>query len=344
MGKGRTWKRWPQLSLGQIRSGQLPKALESLEQAVSLASGVFVYSTLRAAVYAVYDDGAHRNREAECGVTSDERAYRICLARKALLYNRQAAQQRPMDWRPQLALAESTLALASLERTARLAGDATSLFHRVAQMDPQAWWRWEVLAVAYNQVGRPEKALDTLETSFTLLGDSDEAAYSFLIQGIARRDLDQPAEALDAFDRSILRFQRLKESSKNRPPDYQSAVNSALGDAFTNRGAVLNDVGQYQDAISDLDRAIFLNPDLAIAYNNRANAYANLDQLTNALDDYRDAIRLDPRMALAYYNRALAYTYLGDDQKARLDVGRVTELGLDTGALLERIEEAKKNR
>ena len=190
----------------------------------------------------------------------------------------------------------------------------------------------------------PKKSLETLNTAFALLGDSDEAAYSFLLQGIARRDLEQPGEALDAFDRAIILFQRLKESSEKRPPAFRLAVNNALAGAYSNRGAVLNDVGQYQEAISDLDRAISLNPDLAIAYNNRANSYADLDQLDSALDDYREAIRLDPGMALAYYNRALAYTYLGDDQKARLDVGRVMELGLDAGALLELIEDAKKDR
>ena len=87
-----------------------------------------------------------------------------------------------------------------------------------------------------------------------------------------------------------------------------------------------------------------LNPSLATAYMNRANAYANLDQLQNSLDDYQEAIRLDPNMALAYYNRALAYTYLNEDQKAQQDVDRVARLGLDTTALLERIEQAKKDR
>ncbi|PKB64223.1 MAG: hypothetical protein BZY80_03370 [SAR202 cluster bacterium Io17-Chloro-G2] len=327
--------------LDQTRSGQLPKALESLAHAESRAPGVFVYPALRAAVYSVYADGAQGNREAECSVTGD---YRTCLARKTVLHNREAAQQRPLDWRPQLALAQSTLALASLVGTTQLSSDATGLFRRVAQMDPQAWWRWEMLAAAYNQVGQPQKSLESLTASFSILGDSDEAANSFLIQGIARRDLQQPAEALAAFDRSISRFQRLKDTSKKRPPAYRSGLNNSLADAYSNRGAILNDVGRYHEAISGLDQAISLNPNLAIAYNNRANSYANLEQINHALDDYDEAIRLDPRLALAYYNRALAYTYLGDDEKARLDVGRVAELGLDAGALLESIEEAKNDR
>ena len=104
------------------------------------------------------------------------------------------------------------------------------------------------------------------------------------------------------------------------------------------------DAGRYHKAISDLNQAVTLNPDLATAFNNRANAYANLDLFQKALDDYQEALRLDPRMALAYYNRALAYTYLGDDQNAQLDVERIMDLGLDTTTLSKRIENAKNNR
>ncbi len=332
-----------QEGIQQIRKGQYAGALASLQTAASLAPGVFVYSTLQGNVYTAYSAGA-TDREAECGVTNQQLAYRTCLAHKARSHYRQAARQRPMEWRPQLALAESTLTLASLEQNAQQASEATALFRGVSQMDPQAWWRWTALAGAYNQTGQPQKALETLERSFTLLGDNGEAAYSRLLQGIAQRDLKQPGEALEAFDRAISLFHILEGSPKQRFPAYQLAVRNGLAYAYSNPGAVLIDVGQYQEAISDLDQAITLNPDLATAFNNRANAYANLDQLQSALDDYQEAIRLDPTMALAYYNRALAYTYMDDDQKAGMDVARVIELGLDPTALLERIEKAKRDR
>jgi tetratricopeptide (TPR) repeat protein len=334
----------------QITNGQYPSAVASLQNAVSMAPGVFVYSTLQASIYVAYGAGSTANgtgatgREAECDVTNDDLAYRTCLAHKARSYHRQAARQRPMDWRPRLALAESTMTLASLERDVQLAGEATVLFQQVAQMDPQAWWRWTALARAYNQEGKPEQALEALERSFTILGGSDEAAYSWLLHGIVRRDLEQPGEALDAFGRAISLFHILEDSPKQRFPDYRLAVLNGMADAYSNRGAVLTDVGEYQEAIADLGQAIMLNPSLATAYINRANAYANLDLLQNSLDDYHEAIRLNSNMALAYYNRALAYTYLNEDQLAQLDVDRVAKLGLDTAVLLERIEQAKKNR
>ena len=328
----------------QIQIGDLPNAQASLEQAVSLAPGVVVYSGLLASVYDAYGADASLDREAECGVTSDERAYQICLARKVLLHHRRAAEQRPMDWRPQLAVAESTLALASLEQSSQLAEDAVTRFRRVAQMDPQAWWRWEALAVAYNQTGQPQQALEALETSFTLLGDSDEAAYSLLLQGVAWRNLDQPSNALDALDWAIILFHSLKDSPRDPSIGYLFTVNKALADAYSNRGAVLIDADQNRKAIADLDQAVALNPDLAAAFNNRANAYANMDLFQIALGDYQEALRLDPRLALAYYNRALAYTYLGKDQSARLDLEMAMDLGMDTTALVERIERIKKDR
>ena len=57
-----------------------------------------------------------------------------------------------------------------------------------------------------------------------------------------------------------------------------------------------------------------------------------------------EAIRLDPQFALAYSNRALAYMHLGKDDEARMDVERGTELGIDPGPILARMEEVKSGR
>ena len=280
-----------QQGLEHINEENYPEALRRLARANELAPDVFVYHHIRASVYSAYRGGNHLPREPECDSQPATRPYQECLARKAYLAHRDGLKQRPFDWRSRLAVARSSLDLATLQRDSDLAGEATKLFHEVAELDPQGWGSWERQALVHLQLGQPESALLPLENSLALLGDRERAAYPRLLQGMAFLSLDQPRKAVETFDEAIRLF-----------PDY--------ADAFANRGVAHNKLGQYQRALQDFDEAIKLNRGLAMAYSNRGNAYSNLDQLEKAIANYNKAIRLDPRIAIAYYNRALAYTYL----------------------------------
>lgn len=312
--------------LEHIRDGDLQGALYSFDRAIDLAPDVPVYYNLQAAVYSAYLQ-SNQLTEIGCDQRVDIMPYETCLARKAYEIIREGTAQRPFDWRSRLAQAESALTLASLERDADLTDEAVRLHREVAELDPQAWWRWQELGAVNLQVGRPEEALLALERSLALVGSATRSGHSLVLQGIVYRQLGQAYKALEVFDEAI-----------------------RLGDihfvpqAYTNRGATYNDLGQYHRAIEDLDEAIRLQPGFAMGYINRGNAYGNLDQLERAISDYDEAIRLDPRFALAYSNRALAYTYLGRDSEAQLDVERAMELGTDTTPLLAKIEEVKNSR
>ena len=66
------------------------------------------------------------------------------------------------------------------------------------------------------------------------------------------------------------------------------------------------DLGRYEEAIADYDKAIGLDPKYAPAYNNRGNAYYDLGQYEEAIADYDRAIALNPEYADAYTNKGLA--------------------------------------
>ncbi len=65
--------------------------------------------------------------------------------------------------------------------------------------------------------------------------------------------------------------------------------------------------GEYGRAISDLSRAIELNPKYSQAYNNRGFAHLNKRAYGLAIRDFGEAIRLDPSFALAHKNREITY-------------------------------------
>ena len=101
-----------------------------------------------------------------------------------------------------------------------------------------------------------------------------------------------------------------------------SELNQALqidprdAESYNNRGSILTFKGQYQEAISDFDKAIKLNSRYAKAYYNRGLAYFYLKHYLKAVTDLAVAIELNPKDAEAYHNRGLAYDQLGQTDRA----------------------------
>ena len=85
----------------------------------------------------------------------------------------------------------------------------------------------------------------------------------------------------------------------------------------------------YDEAISDLNKAIKLYPDFAVSYYNRANLLALSGQLPEAFEDYSKAISLNPYFAEAYYNRGLIQIFMKDTRKGCLDISKAGELGIE---------------
>ncbi len=85
----------------------------------------------------------------------------------------------------------------------------------------------------------------------------------------------------------------------------------------------------YDEAVSDLNKAIKLYPEFAVAYYNRANLHALSGMLPEAYDDYTRAIELNPNFAEAYYNRGLIQVFMKDTRKGYLDISKAGELGIE---------------
>lgn len=95
---------------------------------------------------------------------------------------------------------------------------------------------------------------------------------------------------------------------------------SGPGDAtqHNERGAEYLDQGKWNEAISELDQAIEIDPNHAKAYNNRGYAHRELGQWEQALADLGKAIELDPAYATAYDNRGGPQRPLRGQERAAL--------------------------
>ncbi len=73
---------------------------------------------------------------------------------------------------------------------------------------------------------------------------------------------------------------------------------------YNNRGAAYGEKGEYDQAISDLNKAIEINPRYNKAYNNRGVVYRRKGQYDRAISDFNKAIEINPLDAEAYNNMA----------------------------------------
>ncbi|MEE8075142.1 MAG: tetratricopeptide repeat protein, partial [Candidatus Binatia bacterium] len=75
-----------------------------------------------------------------------------------------------------------------------------------------------------------------------------------------------------------------------------ATVQTELKDAaaYNNRGNAYTRKGQYDQAISDFNKALEINPRDAKAYNDRGVSYARKGQYDQAVSDYNKALEINP--------------------------------------------------
>jgi len=87
--------------------------------------------------------------------------------------------------------------------------------------------------------------------------------------------------------------------------------------------------GDYEGAVSDLQKAISLDGTLAVAYNNLGLAFFHQGKLKEAVQQFTKAIALADNESvtmLAYFNRANAYRFLKEYDKSIRDCDKVLEI------------------
>ena len=99
-----------------------------------------------------------------------------------------------------------------------------------------------------------------------------------------------------------------------RPKPFFSLLNGVVG------------LGQLAKAISDLNRAIQLNPKNATAYTNRGITYSKLKQRRRAISDFTKAIELNPNNPKPYAARGVLFASIGKFEEARNNMRRAIEL------------------
>lgn len=104
-------------------------------------------------------------------------------------------------------------------------------------------------------------------------------------------------------------------------------MNPYYVDAYYDRGTFYAKTGQYQSAIDDFNKAIYLRPDYVNVYNNRGIVLHKLGLYEKAINDFNESLRLKPGHADARNNRAFTFLTAGNNQQGCLDAKKACKEG-----------------
>ena len=107
---------------------------------------------------------------------------------------------------------------------------------------------------------------------------------------------------------------------------------------YNNRGLMHFRNDQIIEALCDLSQALEINPQLDSAYNNRANCYAAQGALGEAIADYDVALDLNPSNLRAWINQGITFRELGlyDLALENFDIALIIGNGLQDKIYAER--------
>ncbi len=95
---------------------------------------------------------------------------------------------------------------------------------------------------------------------------------------------------------------------------------------YANRAVFYINTGQKEKALSDLDKAIRINPQSETAYSNRGMLYGLNGEYQKAVSDFTMAYSIDPGNIKSLNNRGVSYGNLGKPDSAIADFSKVISI------------------
>lgn len=187
---------------------------------------------------------------------------------------------------------------AAVEHLAARSYDAAlSAARRALAQAPQFAAAWHVAAIAHEKLENWREALDAYAEALALDPEN----------GSIGNDLGRLAYALRMFPEAERLF-------RAHQCQFPGAVESAV-----NLGNLLREQARFQDAIDVLKPAAEANPDHAGVWNALGALMNDMGEAEQAVIFFDEALRLNPGLETALYNRSCAFALLGRMDQALAD-------------------------
>jgi tetratricopeptide (TPR) repeat protein len=119
--------------------------------------------------------------------------------------------------------------------------------------------------------------------------------------------------------------------------DKALVIDPKSAEAFNVRGHAWACQSKFDRAIVDFDQALAINPKFAEAYNNRGGSWLDKGDYDKAIADCNQALSLNPKLAGAYFVRGLVWSRKREDDKATADYSRALAITPDDWNMLNNL-------
>ena len=147
---------------------------------------------------------------------------------------------------------------------------------------------------------------------------------------------------IDKYNPDTNRKSKLKSQSDDNQESKKKKKVDKLTDAreYATRGKKKYESGDYKGAISDLDKAIRIDPYSSIFYAMRASYKATIKDDDGAMLDVNKAISINPELGVSYSLRSALYSRAGDKDKMFADLNKAIEV--DPGNDVRYVQRGRK--
>ena len=219
------------------------------------------------------------------------------------------------------------------------AADALNDYTRALELNPNEGWYFSRRAVAYRTLGDYDKALaDHARAAELEPGLSTvyaQWAVTYEKMGNCAQAVEKLTKAIELDEDPVYLLLRSAMwrgtgDGDRALTDMERAIELDPEDAenFFIRAVMYREMGRFTEALADHARAIELVPGEAEVFTQRAVTYRDMERYAEALADHDRAIELGPD-GFAIGQRAITYRCMGRFEDALADHDRAIELGPD---------------
>ncbi|MCU0443567.1 MAG: tetratricopeptide repeat protein [Microscillaceae bacterium] len=154
----------------------------------------------------------------------------------------------------------------------------------------------------------------------------EEARFSEAVQLFTGVLNTEPAHLESIFNRGMA-YTQLGEYQLARL-DFEKALSiSPLNpQIYSELGVIKHLLADHRGALADLDKALELEPGNPYRYSSRAYIRAHIGDVWGAIDDYKEALALDPDDAIVYNNLGLLEEKIGYQTSAQANFAQADQL------------------
>ena len=197
--------------------------------------------------------------------------------------------------------------------------EALEAFQKAVELNPKYARAYYNIAKVYFKTENYKEACKNIEKAI-FLDDSNSDYY--MLRG-----------------KTSLRMDEFEDAEK----DFTKVLSYSVDeDAFFYRAQVRYLLRNFEDAISDCNYGLELNPENSYIYLARGDAEDELERYSDAIKDYNKSIELNSENEVAYNLRGTTFEKLGEIKKAYNDFKKAVSLDPDYEAAKNNLERIKE--